>query len=66
MLNEPNLPRSSDFMAAGLDLSVYLEIKKRWPVMTDEEKQLVARRVVPLRKTPLDELLEPIRKIERK
>ncbi len=52
------LPDQILFLTAGLDLSRYLEIQKRWPVLTEDERQQVVRRVTPTRDMPLSELLK--------
>ena len=57
MYREDGLPDSILFMAAGLSVGVYQEIAKRWPVLTEEERQTVIRRVTPLRDVPLEELM---------
>lgn len=56
-MSDTPLPRPTDFMAAGIDLAAFLEIQRRWPVLTEGERQIVVRRVVPLRDKPLDDLL---------
>jgi hypothetical protein len=42
------------FMQAGLDLSVFLEVEKRWPAYSEDERQEVVRRVTPNRDKPLE------------
>lgn len=33
------LPRAIMFMQAGFDLAVYLEVEKRWPAYSEDERQ---------------------------
>jgi len=51
-------PDPASFVTAGVSLTVCQEVIRRWPVLTDEEKQRVLRRIVPLQDIPLGELLE--------
>lgn len=51
-------PARSWFMTAGIGLAEVLKIERRWQVLTEEERQQVVRRVLPLRNVPLDELLK--------
>ncbi len=50
-------PRMNDFMMAGIDLAQAKEVERRWLILSEEERQQVVRRIVPLRDTALDDLL---------
>lgn len=57
-MKDTPFPQRTLFMLAGIGVSEMLEIQKRWPVLTEDERQIVVRRVVPLRDKSLECLLK--------
>jgi hypothetical protein len=50
------MPPAHLFMVAGIELRRYLVIKDLWPALSERERQLVVRRVIP--RISLEDLLK--------
>lgn len=52
------LPPMNSFLAAYIPLANALEIVRRWPAMSEEERQEIVRALVPPSEVPLSDLLK--------
>jgi hypothetical protein len=50
-------PDATDFQLAGIPCAAMAEIKTRWPMLGEDERDAVLQRVYRFRDAPLDDLL---------